>query len=274
MAQDYALPASGDRRWDIAWRNQLQVLPAIFFREADSRHGRRFLLGYLASGIEPLSVVLILAFLFTALARHTPYGGSLLLFLGTGVFPVYLFIHSAARMRQPLGVSKYRLRFPLERPLDLVMVHAFQHFTMNVLVMGAFFAAVYALGVDAALPQNPMIAILAMFNIFLLGTGAGILNSVIARIFPVWDLFWPVVTRTTLHFSGVYYVVAALPPPIRDLFLWNPVMDGTNIFRLAFYPYYPDFGTRWFFLFMSGFTMLTLGLLFEASTRRFLEAKE
>lgn len=268
------LASPGDRRWDLALRNQWNVLPAIFFRDADSRHGRRFLLGYLASGIEPLSIVLVLGFLFSVLARSTPYGRSLLLFLGTGVFPIYLFIHTSVRMRQSLGIGKHRVRFPIERPLDLVLVHALQHFLMNLLVAALFFSALYALGVNAAMPESPLIAFNALCAIFLFGLAMGIANSVIARMLPIWDLIWPAIARTTLHFSGLYYVAAYLPPTIRWYFQFNPVMYGTNWFRQAFYPFYPDFASDHGVLLMSGLSALTLGLLLEAGTRRYLEAKE
>jgi capsular polysaccharide transport system permease protein len=268
------MPQAGLTRWNIALRNQINVLPAIFYRDADSRHGRSFLLGYVASAIEPLSIVLVLGFLFSILARHTPYGRSLLLFLGTGVFPIYLFIHTSVRMRQSLGIGKHRVRFPIERPLDLVFIHAIQHFLMNLVVAALFFWALYSFGIEAALPQDPLMAISALCAIFLFGLAMGIVNSVIARILPIWDLVWPAIARTTLHFSGLYYVAAYLPPSLRWIFAFNPVLHGTNWFRRAFYPFYPQFASDKLVLLMAGLTMLTFGLLLESATRQYLEAKE
>jgi len=269
-----ALPSSGDRRWDIALRNQWNVLTAIFFRDADSRHGRRFLLGYFASAIEPLMIVSVLAILFTALGRHLPYGESILLFLGTGVFPIYLFIHTSVRVRQALGIGKHRIRFPIEQPLDLVVIHGFQHFLTSVVVAALYFFTLRLFGVDDAIPHDPLLALAALSAIFLLGLGVGIINSVIARIVPIWDLIWPAISRTTLHFSGLYYVAAFLPPTIRTWLVYNPVLHGTNWFRQAFYVFYPTFATSKAFLLGSGLVALTFGLLLEAATRQYLEARE
>ncbi len=274
MAAGSAFPSAGDRRWDIALRNQWNVLIAIFYRDADSRHGRRFLLGYLAAALEPLLVVLVLALLFTQLNRHLPYGPSVLLFLGTGVFPIYLFIHTSVRVRQALGIGRHRVRFPIEQPLDLVLVHGLQHFMTSVVVAALFFLTLHLTGVAGAIPQDPLLAIEALSAIFLFGLGVGIINSVIARIFPVWDLVWPAISRTTLHFSGLYYVAAFFPPTIRAALVYNPVLHGTNWFRHAFYPFYPDFASSTAVVLYSALVALTIGLLLEAATRQYLEARE
>lgn len=269
-----ASPFTGGRRWEIALQNQWNVLKAIFYRDADSRHGRRFLLGYFASAIEPLLMVIVLAFLFTKLDRHPAYGQSVLLFLGTGVFPIYLFIHTSVRVRQALGVGKHRVRFPIEHPLDLVFVHGLQHFLMSVFVATLYFLALYLSGVNEAIPQDPLIAVSAFGAVFLFGIGVGIINSVVSRVVPIWDLIWPAITRTILHFSGLYYVAAYFSPTIRDGLWYNPILHGTNWFRHAFYPFYPDFASSKAVLLGSGLVALTFGLLLQAGTRQYLEARE
>jgi capsular polysaccharide transport system permease protein len=269
-----ASPPFDGRRWDIALRNQWNVLKAIFYRDADSRHGRRFLLGYFASAVEPLMIVIVLAFLFTQLERSPPYGQSALLFLGTGVFPIYLFIHTSVRVRQALGIGRHRVRFPIEQPLDLVIVHGIQHFLMSIIVASLYFVTLRSFGVVGAIPENPMTALAAFSAIFLFGLGVGIINSVISRVVPIWDLIWPAVTRTILHFSGLYYVAAFFSPTIRNGLWYNPILHGTNWFRHAFYPFYPDFASSEAFLLGSGLVAITFGLLLEAGTRQYLESRE
>jgi capsular polysaccharide transport system permease protein len=267
--------ASGDdRRWGLALRNQLNVFPAVFFRESESRQGRSFALGYLASGIEPLLVALVLAILFSVLSRNAPYGRSLMLFLATGVFPIYLFIHTSLRMRQSVGLGKRRVRYPLERPLDHVFVNAVLHLMTSSAMAVLFFGGLYLLGVPEALPEKPLVAFEALLTVFLLGLGMGLTNSVIVRILPIWDVFWPVVVRLALHFSGLFYVVAFLPPNVRGYFAYNPLLHGTNWFRHAFYPFYPDLVSNENYVLMWAFSLFTFGLLLEAGTRNFLEAKE
>ena len=176
--------SAGRRR--LALRQQFNVLSGLLFREAEMRHGQSFALGYIASGIEPLVIVATIGLLFSALAKTPPYGGSLLLFLGTGVFPIYLFIHTSLRLRQPLNAGAQRQRYPAERPFDHIAIHALLHILSSAIVTVLFFGGLYYLGgVNAAIPEDPLAALSALAAVLLFGIATGICNSVIARLFPL-----------------------------------------------------------------------------------------
>ncbi|WP_421848872.1 ABC transporter permease [Novosphingobium sp.] len=259
----------------VALRSQINVFTALLYREAETRHGQSFALGYAAAGVEPLVIVATIGVLFSALSRTPPYGHSLLLFLGTGVFPIYLFIHTSLRIRQPLNTLAHRNRFPIERPLDHLMVHAVLHVVSSAAVAALFFLGLYWFGgVEAAIPYDPLTAVTALSTLFLLGLATGIFNAVIARVVPVWDIVWPAIARASLHFSGPYFVAAYLTPSHRFYFGLNPVMHGVNWFRHAFYPFYPQALTDHFYVLMVSLVLFTLGLLLETGTRRYLEEKE
>lgn len=275
MAQALApTPAWRQRRWARALWSQWQVLAALFYREAETRRGRSFALGYLADAVEPLIIIGTIGLLFSVIARTPPYGPNLLLFLGTGVFPIYLFIHTSMRIRQPLGAGVHRNRYPIENPIDHVLAHGLLHLISSALVSILFFTALYLGGVKAAMPYDLGTAIEALGALFLLGIAMGIFNSVVARLFPLWDVIWPAFARASLHFSGPYFVAAYLRPNERWFFEFNPIIHGVDWFRHAFYPFYPDQLTNVRFLLLTAFVLLTVGLLLEAGTRRYLEDKE
>lgn len=258
-----------------AIRNQFNVFSALLFREAEMRHGESFTLGYVAHGIEPLIIVLTIGTLFSALSRTPPYGPSLWLFLGTGVFPIYLFIHTSLRIKQPLGATSARSRYPIERPLDHVFAHAVLHVMSSAVVAVLFFAALYWFGgVEQAIPQDPLIALTSLATILVLGVATGIFNAVVARMVPIWDVLWPAIARGSLHFSGPYFVAAYLPPDSRWYFGLNPLIHGVNWFRRAFYPFYPSALTDRGYILMTALVLLTLGLLLEAGTRRYLDEND
>ena len=276
MTQTYPsgrIYAAGRRR--LALRTQFNVVFALFFREAEMRHGQNFTLGYLAAAIEPLIIVGTIGLLFSALSKTPPYGTSLLLFLGTGVFPIYLFIHTSMRLRQPLSAGSPRQRFPVERPFDHILVHSILHLLSSALVTVLFFGALYyGFGINGAIPDDPLTAVVALLSLMVLGIATGIFNSVFARIVPVWDIIWPAFARASLHFSGPYFVAAYLTPDSRWYFGLNPVIHGVNWFRDAFYPFYPGALTDHTYILGFAGIMLVLGLLLEAGTRRHLEEKD
>ena len=260
--------------WPRALAAQRRVLSALFFREAETRRGRRFAVGYLALGIEPLLVVGTIGLVFEVLGRNAPYGNSLILFIGTGVFPVYLFIHTSMRLRGALAPGSHRKRYPIETSLDHIVAHGLLHVISTLLVAFAFFAGLYLWGVREALPWNPLITLLALSVVFLFGVGAGIINSVVARLFPLWDTMWPAVARGSLHFSAPYFMAAFLPPNIRQYFAMNPVLHAVNWFRSSFYFFYPNQLTNPLYPLAVAITMIVVGLLLEAGTRSYLETKE
>lgn len=260
--------------WNRALRTDWRVLSALFFREAETRRGRRFIMGYLATGVEPLMVILTIGLVFYTIGRQAPYGHSLFLFIATGVFPIYLFIHTSMRLRGALAPGSHRKRYPIETSLDHMVVHAVLHILSTSLVGILFFAALYASGINEAIPWDPLTTILAASIIFMFGVGAGIINSVIARLFPLWDTLWPALARGSLHFSGPYFVAAYLAPDIRWYFGLNPVIHAVDWFRDSFYLFYPKQLTEVAYPLAFAVGMIMLGLLLEAGTRSYLEDKE
>ncbi|WP_420383932.1 ABC transporter permease [Novosphingobium sp.] len=271
-----ALSPRNDREspWTRELRTQMRVLGALFLRESETRRGRRFSVGYLAAGIEPLLVILTIGLVFYTINRQAPYGHSLFLFIATGVFPIYLFIHTSMRLRGALAPGSHRKRYPIETSLDHIVVHAVLHVLSTSVIGVAFFGFLYWLGIQEAVPWDPLSTMLALSIFFLFGIGAGIINSVIARLFPPWDALWPALARGSLHFSAPYFVAAYLPPNIRWYFAANPVIHAVNWFRQSFYFFYPAELTNIYYPLTFAIVMIVVGLLLEAGMRTYLEDKE
>lgn len=271
------VPAARPHRpddWQRSLATQYRVLSALVYREAETRRGRRFFMGFLASGIEPLIVVGTISIVFTVINRPAPYGNSLVLFIATGVFPIYLFIHTSMKLRAALAPGSHRKRYPIETAYDHIAAHSLLHILSTGLVTVCFFAGLYLWGIRQAMPWDPETALKAIFTVFMFGVGAGIINSVIARLFPFWDVMWPGVARGALHFSGPYFVAAYLAPDIRWYFALNPVIHVVDWFRGAFYFFYPKSLTNIWYPIFFALGMIALGLLLEAGTRSYLEDKE
>ncbi len=246
-----------------------RVLGALFYREAEMRRGKAFALGFVAAGLEPLIIIAAIGTLFTVIGRAAPYGSNLLLFIGTGVFPIYLFIHTSMRIREPLG---WRFgRYPVETSLDHVLVHALLHCLSSSAIAVLYFGGLYLFGVREAMPFDLFRAIEALAAIFLFGVAMGIVNSVVARLIPFWNTLWPGLARAALHFSAPYFVADYLSPNIRRWFALNPILHGVNWFRHAFYPMYPNIIDSHEYILLGGLIALTLGLVLERVFRRTMD---
>nr|WP_255630147.1 hypothetical protein [Novosphingobium sp. FKTRR1] len=239
------------------------------------RRGQSFAFSFLAYALEPLIIIATISILFSVLGVAPRYGSSLTLFLATGVVPIYMFIHTSMRVRTAVAPGLHRIRYAMEQPLDHVIVHAALHMiSTSIMAIGFFGSLYYFAGVDQAVPFEPLTAVKASLAIFVMGASMGMLNAVIARFLPIWDVLWPAIARASLHFSGPYFVAAFLAPNVRGYFALNPILHGVNWFRHAFYPFYPNQMTDHGFVLTVGAVMLTAALLLLNSSVRYLEDKE
>jgi capsular polysaccharide transport system permease protein len=84
-------------------------------------------------------------------------------------------------------------------------------------------------------PPRPIEAMYAMLACMLLGFGFGIVNGVIAGIFPFWFTPFSLFQIVLWIASGVIVVPDELPETARYWLSWNPILVGIEWMRSAFY---------------------------------------
>jgi capsular polysaccharide transport system permease protein len=262
-------PRVGEGDWSVIRRAlevQARVLGALFLREALTQRSHALPLGWTA-WLEPFVVVGEITLFFSLIERQPPYGDNMLLFVGTGVFPVYMFLHTSRRMRGPLTGSWFA-RFPVEMPLDIVLVHVVLQFLGSATVAFLYFLGLYMLGIKQAMPVDLGAAVASLLTVFTLGAAMGMFNAMLARFFPVWETMWPPISRAALHFSGLYFVADYLTPNVRKWFALNPLIHAVNWFRHAFYPFYPSVLDNHWYPIGVGAGMIVLSLCLERVLNR------
>jgi len=100
-----------------------------------------------------------------------------------------------------------------------------------------------------------------------LGAGFGLINGVIAGLFPFWATLYALFTIVLWIASGVIFVPDSLPETARYWLSFNPALQGVEWMRSA---YYEGYGARVldraYMLDFSAFTLF-LGLLLEHLAR-------
>ncbi|HXV00342.1 MAG TPA: hypothetical protein VG166_07580 [Caulobacteraceae bacterium] len=245
-----------------AFKNQLRVLGAMLLREAGIKHGKSLAFGFLTDAVEPLLIIASVCTLRSLLDAHARFGTSIVLFIGTGVFPVFMFIRTTMHIRAPIGSSKSP-KFPIETTFDRVVVYATLHMVASTIVAIFFFSVLFAWGNDQAMPYDLWNAIISMLVLFGFGIGVGMANSVIGEFIPLWASLWAGLSRVMLHFSGIYFVADFLPPSSRRFFMVNPVLHGVSWFRHSFFPMYPNVINDHRYLVVSALVALVIGMALE-----------
>ena len=91
---------------------------------------------------------------------------------------------------------------------------------------------------STVVPVDPLAVMQAMFGLWLLGMGFGLVNSVALELLPPLGAFFSLMLRPLYFLSGVMFPIMLIPYPYRDWLTLNPLVHGLEAMRLGFAPYY------------------------------------
>ncbi|KAB2693668.1 polyhydroxyalkanoate biosynthesis repressor PhaR [Ochrobactrum sp. Kaboul] len=244
------------------FHTQVRVVAALMLREMRLRsvHSR---LSYLLALLEPILQLVMMMTIFTFIGRRPDFGTSLLLFLGTGILPFFLFTHVSGRTTGAIRASGLVRALTLVQPVDIMLARALLETATLLIVAVLLFGTIYATGVREAIPSRPMLAIEGFAATALLAIGVGLINGVIGAFFRLWAVIYGVASRSLIFMSGVFFVPDFMPPGIRYMLSWNPLLHGLEWFRSGFYLTYPTLTLSKHYLIGFGVVSLLIGLTLE-----------
>ena len=246
---------------------QLSVLAAVFYRDLDreiGKSGADFILGLL----EPLLHIGVLCLWHYLLRVFPVYGTSIILFVSTGIYPVFVFIHLSTSIRLYVRDGYGGRRFHAEQVLDLVISGSLVTLISYILVGMVLFSGIAVWATEQAIPFDPICIVESMAALACMGVGFGICSAVIDRLFSLWHYFWGTFVRLLIFFSGVLYVADFLPLHLRDILVWNPALHAVTLFRSGFYPNYPMLTYDPFYMWVCSLTSIVVGLCLLRVLRR------
>ncbi len=220
---------------DLATR--WQVIFAIMLRDIRTRFGHTRL-GYFWAIMEPITHLMTLGVIFYVLNHGTaPVGDNLFLFYITGLVPFLMFSHVSHDIMSAGEANNAMLHLPIVKRTDVMIAHALRQFGTEAWVGIVIFSVAGLLG-ERGVPADPLKAMLAIICIWLLAVGVGAVNLVIIAMFPSYDIVFGAVLRLLYVASGIYYSPIAMPDWARDALSYNPILQGTEFFRIGFFPQY------------------------------------
>lgn len=249
-------------------RAQTRVFSAIFFRELYSKLGRSGF-AFLLSLMEPIFHIAVVCS-WHYLVRIIPvYGNSKVLFISTGLYPVFVFIHLSSQYEGAIA----RGRFPVERTLDIFFAQTLLKLFGYLLVGVLLFSGISVFITPQGIPYDFEPVMLSILTLGTLGMGVGLCNVVISVHYPMWRHIYAPISRCLILFSGVLFVPDFMPLVLRKYLAWNPVMHGVDLFRQGFYPGYPRLIFDPQFLWFCALAALVLGLSLERISRSRIERR-
>ncbi|PYE29400.1 capsular polysaccharide transport system permease protein [Rhizobium sp. PP-WC-2G-219] len=218
---------------------QLRIVSALTIREVRLRNSKHAF-GQLFDLLEAIVFIIIHWAIFTFMHRHLLIGDSLLLFISTGILPVLFFRTISVKTATALEAAKSVTSIPYVEALDYSLARSFVEFLSFTMMFGLGFVMIYALGLSRfAIPYDftPIIVCILMLTVF--SFGIGLVNSFITFLFHPWKLFWGFFSRVQIFLSAVFFIPEYMPPELRNIVAYNPMMHFVSLFRTGFYPTYP-----------------------------------
>ncbi len=215
--------------------------------------------------VEPAGQLSILIILFTFIGRTPAYGTSMALFLLTGIVMLNFFQVGSGMVMGAMLASSNKLRLaPIGVFHDAIASAVFKLITAlgytSLLLIGVW----YVQGIEVV-PKHPLIAAQAFLWCTLACLGWGMLRAYATKFMPLVERVYVTVSRGLIFISGVFFVPSFMPPQIRELLYYNPILHIIELFRLGMYDQYPTimYSANYLQLFALGTTALGAGLIWR-----------
>ena len=214
----------------------LRSIGALVLREMSTRYGRSPG-GYVWALLQPLGIIVLLAFAFSLLQKSPSLGTSFLLFKASGMLIVQLFTSLGNTVGQSLSYSKSLLFYPRVSWIDAVLARFILNSLVLVCVMTIILAGIMTFEDIRTVVDFPKIILSATMTLAL-GLGVGCLNCYLFMRYPVWKNIWGILTAPLFLVSGVIFIYEDLPSLAQEVLWYNPLIHLTGLMRDGFYPIY------------------------------------
>jgi len=257
--------------WFRGFERLCRVVFALMIREMKIRYGRSRM-GYAMAFVTPAIQKGLLVAIMVIYERKAPVGPSAVLFYWAGLSSYHMFGFTVGKCLISLKYAKKDRILPIVRPPDMLYARAILEGLTNTVVNVIGFILIYIFDTKMALPGAPLYVIESMALMLMLGIGVSFILAVFCVFFPTLMYLWRAVSIVLMLVSGTYQIADTLPPAIRNVLWWNPVSHGIELFRLGFYPTYPDIFISVSYLTAWACGSLVVGLALERVMRRRIAA--
>lgn len=210
------------------------VVVALMLREIKTRFGRHAG-GYLWALAEPVMFIAALLFFKTAILGSAIDNGHSVANLAAGVLTFFLFRDVVRRAMAAVSGNRGLLMHPIVTPLDILLARSLLEAATSLVVTCVIIGGIFVIWGEG-LPAAPLalLGVLAVATCF--GLSLGLVLGAATAVWPVVERIVAPVLRVGFFISGVFFMPASLPPELRELLLWNPVLHITEAARAAWLP--------------------------------------
>jgi ABC-type polysaccharide/polyol phosphate export permease/Flp pilus assembly protein TadD len=254
--------------WGNALASQARIILALLIRDARTRFGETRL-GYLWALLEPISHLALIASVFSAthFGGTPPIGSNIVVYYFTGVLPYLLFSNTIFGVQQSLNANRPLLQVPPVQHVDVFLARGLLELITQFCVAIVVLAAFAAFGLPAT-PHDTIEAASGLFFLWLVGFGVGVTNATIMHFIKSWDHIFANLVRALYFTSGIFLNPIEMPDWVRDILIWNPVLQGIDWVRSGFFETWDPVWLNRPYVVFWGLGTLAIGFGLERACRR------
>jgi capsular polysaccharide transport system permease protein len=247
------------------------VIGAVLLRDIRLRAGPYYT-GFLMILFMPLAHLLIVVTVFHLFGRLAPQGTDQIIYFGISALPFVIFVYLARQIVWSLLENRPLLYFNRVKIFDILLGRGILEATNSVV---AFFILVCILAVYSTdfSPRDWPGIVFAVAATIYFGFSFGVANALIARLLPIWYIFFNLSIPLFWCSCGIIFYPTAIPHPYDQWLALNPLLQCVEWIRYAYYEDYPDKLLNVPYLITFATACLAVSLIAERLARRVLLSK-
>jgi ABC-type polysaccharide/polyol phosphate export permease len=217
------------------WKVNRRVLSALLMRELLTRYGRNNI-GFLWLFLEPMLFTLAITIFWTATRSIHGSAIPITAFALTGYSSVLLWRNLVGRCINAIQTNQALL---YHRQVTIPDVY-FARIILEILAVSTSFVALgiglYGLDLMPE-PEDALQVLLAWVILSWFGAGLALTIGGLSEKVTIVGKLWPPFAFVLFAFSGVGFLVDSLPPGMREIVLWLPMVNGLEYMRQGWFGY-------------------------------------
>ncbi|MBV5265074.1 ABC transporter permease [Pinisolibacter sp. B13] len=182
---------------------------------------------------EPTMHMLFYLMLVGLAPRRPHTGDSFALFFATGLVPYFLWQRIFFRISISMNMSTL-FNFARVTFVDMILSRIIIELILwicNIIIVAI---VIYMLG-DRVSIANYVVVFEAVLMFIFLGMSWGVLSGFLVAFIPFWPKAANLINRCMYFSCGIFFVPDHLPPFIRDVVYWNPLLHVIEFGRSGVY---------------------------------------
>lgn len=198
------------------------MITALFLREVQTRFGTKKL-GYFWAIFDAMLMVLVFAGLKAAIAENAMPGVDFPVFLASGFLAFFLWKDIVNRSIDAFGANAALFAYKQVKPFDTLVTRVLLEILVSTMATLVFVVIGLYFDFDIAVQDFNMV-IFAVLWLVVFGFGVGLMSAVFSHFYETFGKIVKVIMTPLLFISALMYTVDSLPPVLRELILYNPLV--------------------------------------------------